>query len=269
MSTATVVGGLRPSRASVCVGSLIFLALCGAAFAGPDAAGPASDLALQLRHTIHAMPATSSEIVSALPSSVAFELPWRTALLLLHLFGVVLGFGTALFLDFYLLRHLYWRPVTQSTLELIAFGERLVTVGLMILWFSGLSFLALYYADMPDKLANPKLWAKIAIVCLLTLNGLAIHTVVKPRSHARLGRPILAGETLTRAFPLLAIAGISVSSWLMAFTLGTVRELNFVVPGWLVFAVYGAVLVAAIAAACGLHLIVNRLAPAPTRLRWK
>jgi len=236
------------------LGVAALFALCGSA--GADQL--ASDLPLQLRASIDATPMPSTEIVHAIPAATAIVLPLKTALLVGHLLGVVLGFGAALFLDFYLLRHLYWRPVSRMTLDLIQFGERLVAVGLAVLWLSGLGFVALCYLDTPDKLANPKLWAKIAIVCALTINGFAIHAVMMPWARSRLGLPLLSDTALSKALPLLVVGVISATSWFSAFALGILRELNFVMPGWMIVSAYGAALGAAMLGASAMHLLFCR-----------
>ncbi|MGB7286661.1 MAG: hypothetical protein WBC71_07010, partial [Salaquimonas sp.] len=106
------------------------------------------------------------------------QLHTHTILLILHVAGLVAGLGGTLFLDLYLLRYLYHRPLTLHVFELLEFGGKIVSMGLVTLWISGIGFLFYYWAQVPENLSNPKIWAKLSVVCILSLNGLAIHRLV-------------------------------------------------------------------------------------------
>ena len=80
---------------------------------------------------------------------------------------LVLGFGGAVFLDLTLSRY-------RQSAELVAnvdWISRFVALGLLMLWISGFGFLLLYLATEPEKVLNPKIWAKTVIVGILTVNG--------------------------------------------------------------------------------------------------
>ncbi|MDF5890259.1 hypothetical protein P4A93_01250 [Pseudomonas syringae pv. syringae] len=106
------------------------------------------------------------------------------------------------------------------------FISHAVTIGLCLLWLSGLAFLALYAVESPEKFENPKLWAKIIVVLVLTLNGIIIHAFVLPEVLRDLSRPLLFGVSRVRATLFLASGAVSGVSWYTAFTLGIFRELN-------------------------------------------
>ncbi len=212
---------------------------------------------LALPNVADAAPAPSREVIAAIAPAIGFEIPWRTMLLIVHVLGLALGFGAALFLDFYLLRHLYDRPITPSTIDTVAHGEKLAAIGLALLWASGIGFLALYYLSDPSKLDNPKLWAKLVIVVLLTLNGLVIHAFVSPRFGRRLGFPLLGGAPLREAAPALAAAAVSATGWAFAALLGMMRELNDIVPGLWIIGTWLAVVLVAFGIAARLHVRRN------------
>ena len=44
-----------------------------------------------------------------------------------------------------------------------------MAAGLLILWLTGLGFLWLYWQFEPELLGNPKIWAKVVIVMVLTV----------------------------------------------------------------------------------------------------
>lgn len=239
----------KRTKTATAVAALVALGVVGGAIPiqGTDAAVTMSGM--ELRGSLSAFAAIPSPAISPV-----FHFPIKTILLVLHIAGVTLGFGAALFLDLFLVQRLYHRPVTTSSVELVKFGERIVTVGLAMLWISGIGFLLHYSFQSPQSLANPKLWAKIAIVCVLTMNGFAIHAVVAPRLQQSLGRPMLAGLALGAALPFLAVGAISAVSWTCVFLLGIVRELNYVVPGIPLLAIYLGLVGLAILAASAIHI---------------
>jgi hypothetical protein len=164
--------------------------------------------------------------------------PIRTALLICHLLALVVAMGSALFLDAFLFTRLYKAPLDLATFKLLQFGGRLVELGLAGLWLSGLGFMIFYWADAPDALSNQKLWAKVVVVCCLTLNGLLIHQRVMPKMRDRIGRPILAGMGMREAGIFLGSAALSCASWVFAFILGIVKELNFAFSAPVILLVY-------------------------------
>ncbi len=48
------------------------------------------------------------------------------------------------------------------------------------MWTSGAGLIWVNLLDKPEYLTNQKLWAKIAIVAMLTLNGFLVHKLVLP-----------------------------------------------------------------------------------------
>lgn len=161
----------------------------------------------------------------------------RTSLRLFHFAGLVLGFGGAIFLDLMLSRY---RRMVVST-ELVANVEwisRFVASGLLLLWISGGGFLLLYFVAEPEKLMNPKIWAKITIVSILTINGLAIHRFVLPFIRQRVGSQLLTEIKPGTKVALIACGVISVVSWTVPVILGAAPQLNFVVPCAVILAAY-------------------------------
>lgn len=151
---------------------------------------------------------------------------WRTMIIAIHLTGLVLGFGAAIFLDMYLLSYLAHKRVEEHTHSIAEFGSRLVSIGLVLLWVSGLSFLALYAVETPEKLANPKIWAKMSIVVILTFNGFIIHKFILSMLTQKIGKTILEGESGFKQNLILLVGTVSFNSWAFAMLLGISRELN-------------------------------------------
>ena len=213
----------------------------------------------------------------AMPKLAILGLPLRTIFLLAHVAALAVGMGGALLLDGYLVGYLYRRAVTEHVAELATLGGRAIAAALALLWLSGFGFLLQYALENPERLANPKLWAKVSIVAILTANGYLIHRIILARVQTCIGKPLLAGLSLATAQPILMLGTISAVSWLTAFVLGMVRELNNVVAAPKILTVYVALLVAANMIAAAIHQRASR-APskreavarptlAPTRLR--
>ena len=187
-----------------------------------------------------------------------FGLPLRTIFLLAHVTALAVGMGGALLLDGYLFGYLYRRAVTEHVAELATLGGRAIAAALAVLWLSGFGFLLQYALENPEKLANPKLWAKVSIVAILTANGYLIHRTILARVQTCIGKPLLAGLSLATAQPILMLGTISGVSWLTAFVLGMVRELNDVVAAPKILTVYVALLVATNMIAAAVHQRASR-----------
>ncbi len=129
-----------------------------------------------------------------------------------------------------------------------------------LLWLSGLGLLAYYSAFDLAALQNPKVWAKVAIVAVLTLNGLFIHAQVLPLITRQAGRGLFDGISEVRKSLLLTAGAVSIISWYMPLFLAVSRPLNFVVPAQTILSAYGVLLVVAV---IGSQLLA-RISPAQT-----
>lgn len=171
----------------------------------------------------------------------------RTILSFGHLVGLVLGLGTTVYLDggcFLSIARKSWdgyRSFMSGTLFAVA--TKYVTVGLCILWVTGCGFLIHYDIFAPEKLANPKLYAKFAFVTVLTVNGYILHRhvlgrVAKMRDSSHLLKSNIG--------PLCLLSGaVSSASWASAFLLGALPILNNVVEFSQFVAVWALLVVAA------------------------
>ncbi len=188
-----------------------------------------------------------------------------TLLVAVHLIGLCFGLGGATMLDFWILRWMRWGSLPGEIARIFLFVSKVVSVGLGLLWLSGLGFLAVYAVESPEKFGNPKLLAKIAVVVVLTINGLLIHAIVLPGVLRDIRRPMLDGVSGVRTGIFLVSGAISGVSWYTAFALGLMRELNGVVPAGLLLALWLCAVMAASLAAYfyWLHLREWTLRQAP------
>ncbi len=155
------------------------------------------------------------------------QIIFKRILLLIHILGTAIGLGATIFLDIYFVRRLYHRAIDSPSIELLKFGSNLVSLGLVMLWISGLGFLLHYLTFAPDSLANPKIWAKVSIVVLLTINGIILHKYVFNFINQSKGKPLLEELNLNKAMIFLFPGAISATCWFFSVVLGVVKEFNF------------------------------------------
>jgi hypothetical protein len=167
-----------------------------------------------------------------------------TFIRILHLLGLVMGFGGALLLDGTIFMRGVIRPVSRYTIHQAELLSRVVTWGLILLWTTGFALIWLNLLEKPDYLTNQKLWAKIIIVVLLTLNGVFIHNKVMPMLKQRLGQRLFVRVSRAQLAALTLIGSISFVSWTMPFILGKASELNYVTPMWFILSIYASALAA-------------------------
>ena len=168
----------------------------------------------------------------------------RTGLRIVHLCGLVLGVGAATLLDLIIARFVLMRGISKEHIHVIDFSSRIVTVGLSLLWISGIGFLIYYGFFDPVKLQNPKIWAKIAIVAVLSINGILVHFFVLPRIRNQVGKRLLDGLSQFHCSLLLLAGTVSAISWYVPLMLGAIPQLNFVVPAEVILVSYALLLIA-------------------------
>ena len=183
----------------------------------------------------------------------------KTGLVIAHLVGLALGVGGATLMDLIMIRFLVRGKITKEHADLIHFSSYLVTAGLMMLWVSGLSFLAYYSFYAPDGLANPKVYAKMTIVAVLTLNGMLIHKFVLPLVDKNVGQRLFDGVSTQQKMWMLSAGAVSATSWYVPLALGALREFNFVVPASHILMGYGALLLAAVLGAQIVGMVLTLL----------
>jgi hypothetical protein len=187
----------------------------------------------------------------------------KSALLALHLLGLVLGLGAATMLDLIMVRFVGSRTVTHEYWSVISLLSKAVTGGLVLLWISGIGFLTHYAFFNSTLLTNPKIWAKITIVGVLSLNGVFIHRVVLPLVRQQVGGPLFEGLTNFQRSCLLASGAISGMSWWIPLGLGAFPQLNFTVGAETILVIYALLLSLAIVLA---SFIVRHVLPQLTTI---
>lgn len=186
---------------------------------------------------------------------------FKAGLRAIHFVGLVLGLGAATLLDLVILRFLATREVSADHCRVVEFTAKVVSIGLTLLWVSGLGFLLHYGTFDPAKLGNQKIWAKIAIVGVLTLNGVFIHRSILPLVRRNIGRGLFEGLGAGQRALMLTAGAVSATSWYVPMLLGTFPQLDFVVSAWVILAAYSVLLTGAILVTqCIARMVLPRVA---------
>jgi hypothetical protein len=150
----------------------------------------------------------------------------RMGLIYAHLIACCAAIGLILMSDIAMVRQLIsGDPRERMDPKHLQELQNTVAMALVALWATGAAIVAL---DASFKgwgyFANPKLQAKIAVVCLLTLNGVLLHHRVLPLMKK-------AGSLLNLSFSQRSFAvfagAVSGVSWFYAAMLGVGRPLNW------------------------------------------
>lgn len=150
----------------------------------------------------------------------------RMAIVYLHLIACCVAIGLVLTSDIAMVKQLFRAdPKEKLDGRHLTDLQKTVSFALFALWITDAGIIAL---DVSLKgleyFGNPKLQAKIAIVCFLTLNGLVLHNYVLPLMQK-------AGTLLKISFKQRMVAifagALSGVSWFYAAMLGIGRPLNW------------------------------------------
>jgi hypothetical protein len=161
-----------------------------------------------------------------------------TIIKVIHLVAIVMGLGGAVLLDITIVARGVIRPVSQFTIHQVEVLSRFVSAGLVLLWVSGIGLIWVNYMSKQEYLTNQKLWAKIAIVLILTINGVVVHNKVLPFLKASLGRPLFSGVSQGYLAFLTFVGSVSFVSWSVPLILGVASELNYVTSMWIILLFY-------------------------------
>lgn len=150
----------------------------------------------------------------------------RMAVVYLHLIACCVVIGLVLTSDIAMVKQLFRAdPAEKLDGNHMKGLQTIVSRALLALWVTGAGIIAL---DVSLKgleyFGNPKLQAKIAIVCFLTLNGLVLHNYVLPLM-------LKAGSLIKLSFTKRMVAvfagALSGVSWFYAAMLGIGKPLNW------------------------------------------
>jgi hypothetical protein len=183
----------------------------------------------------------------------------KTFLVMIHLFGLTLGVGGATVIDLVFLRLIVRGIAVKRThANFVILISKLVTFALIMLWVSGIGFEIQYWFVSPELIPNPKVYAKLTIVTILTINGFVLHARVLPMFYESIGRPLFDDLRSKKQIFMIVTGTVSMFSWYTPFFLGVAREMNFVVPAWWILSAYASLVLGTIGMALLLGPVVLR-----------
>ena len=153
----------------------------------------------------------------------------KSLITFVHLVGLAIGVGGAWMLDAFIIKHMN-SVISKDKYYTIEFVSKFVIIGLAMLWFSGFLFIGYYYLYTPEYLENQKVWGKLFIVVILTLNGYFVHKKIMPTLKNTIGSTLTRSLKSREITTMTVIGTISFISWLFPVVLGVTKTLNFTVP---------------------------------------
>jgi uncharacterized membrane protein len=147
----------------------------------------------------------------------------KTVLTYIHLLSLASAFGSALVAE-----HLIFsrsREFSRESYDTLIFAARTVTVSLLLLWLTGIGLVIVGYLGDPHYIENQKIWAKVSIVVLMSINGVYIHSRLLPRfaELAHGGRFI---RTTAESARMRFAFAVSLAGWLIAAFYGAAKFLS-------------------------------------------
>jgi hypothetical protein len=150
----------------------------------------------------------------------------NTLIVYLHVIAACVAVGVLLRQDL-MLAKTAGRRLSIGAVKELKQAAQTIGIALILLWVSGLTLVIIGRIGDPNYLMNQKLWAKIAVVAVLTLNGLALHHFSFPRVVSGGG---VIGLSVLEQIAVVSTGATSTVSWLFACYLGVARPWNHSIP---------------------------------------
>jgi hypothetical protein len=160
----------------------------------------------------------------------------RMGIVYVHLLACCIAIGTVIMSDLQLVKELVFEGRDTMDPDHLHGLHRTLVWTLLALWVTGTALVGFdVWTKGAQTLLNPKLQAKVAVVVLLTLNGVALKRHVLPalQKAGSLLRLQLGPRMLS-----LFVGAVSAASWLYAALLGVGRPLSWkfslgqILAGW-------------------------------------
>jgi hypothetical protein len=186
-----------------------------------------------------------------------FKIQPKTIIKVFHLAGLALGLGGAVLLDMLAIRFLIKQKISAEFYEIFKHSSQVVFWGLCLLWLSGIAYLIYYYLADYHSLFNQKVWAKLFIVVILSMNGWWIHRRILPLMQGSINGYLFKTLSVNQRRVLLCSSVISILSWGIPLLLGACKELNFCISAFTILFIYFSLLILGLITACALPKYVH------------
>lgn len=156
-----------------------------------------------------------------------------SVLLLIHLFGIILGAGGAFVSDGIFFAALKDRIISGDELRILKAGSHFIWFGLFLLVISGIG---LFLQDVERLSTSVKFISKMTVVVVIVANGVIFHLVHIPFIHGHLGKTLATKRKPAKArlIPFVLASGvISMVSWTATIVLGSLRSIPITYVGFL------------------------------------
>jgi hypothetical protein len=157
-------------------------------------------------------------IISAL---ISFLIEHKLLVLTAHILGTILGLGGASIADLLFFRFLKDYKITAKECDVLHLLKSVILGALGLIIVSGIG---LYLTDMARYGASGPFMAKMLIVGIITINGIALHVIIAPHFlRLDLKRYHVRYQHWRRL--AFALGGISVCSWYCAFFIAMLKTI--------------------------------------------
>ncbi len=152
-------------------------------------------------------------------------LPIKTIYTIFHVFGAILGAGAAFIGDTMFFKTVKDGVIEKTEFEFMQMNSKIVWIGVAILVVSGI----LLFMTNPERyLDSSKFLAKVTIVAVIIVNGLAFHFAHLPNLRKHIGMKFAESSAFRdKSFFLLASGAVSVTSWIFTVVLGILRSVPY------------------------------------------
>jgi uncharacterized membrane protein len=123
-----------------------------------------------------------------------------SVLLLVHLFGIILGAGGAFVSDGIFFTALKDRIISGDELRILKAGSHFIWVGIILLVISGTG---LFLQDIERLSTSAKFISKMTVVLVIVANGVIFHLVHIPFIHGHLGKHYKKKAVIADLIPVL------------------------------------------------------------------
>jgi len=149
----------------------------------------------------------------------------KTALIIVHLFGLAIGAGGAFMSDAMFLHAIRDQKISQTEMGFLSLGSFMVWAGLILLIGSGIG---IFFTNPEGYLASSKFLSKMTVVGIIVINGIVFHLWHIPRIKRHVDRRLPSSKEFTHNRVWLLTGGaISVTSWVSALIFGALKSIPY------------------------------------------
>ena len=140
--------------------------------------------------------------------------PYRLILLYPHLIACCIAIGCIFLFDIKMIMNKF--KLDKNSSNFLHEISKIVSICLSILWVTGIALICFDCGHLPhlSDITKPKLFTKLIVVSVLTINGYFLHKLVINKSK------------LSFKHLIYSIGAISYGSWFYAIFLGIAKPLN-------------------------------------------